>query len=197
MRPLTDDAMRDLLSNVYNTITTNGASKESVGRVTAGRGTSKANTRQDHRTLMFKDAQARLDYNEVFGFNPSVMGTMMEHIGGMSRDIALMEMLGPSPTNTFNTIKRMAQIDNDQQAPIKGKITSTDNSLLDAMWKNLSGSANVVESGMLASIGQGARNLQVAGKLGSAFISSFTDVATYFHTARVNRMPLLGAQCSW
>ena len=189
LRPLTDDAMRDLLSNVYNTITTNGASKESVGRVTAGRGTSKANTRQDHRTLMFKDAQARLDYNEVFGSNPSVMGTMMEHIGGMSRDIALMEMLGPSPTNTFNTIKRMAQIDNDQQAPIKGKITSTDNSLLDAMWKNLSGSANVVESGMLASIGQGARNLQVAGKLGSAFISSFTDVATYFHTARVNRMP--------
>lgn len=189
LRLLTDDAMRDLLSNVYNTITTNGASKESVGRVTAGRGTSKANTRQDHRTLMFKDAQARLDYNEVFGSNPSVMGTMMEHIGGMSRDIALMEMLGPSPTNTFNTIKRMAQIDNDQQAPIKGKITSTDNSLLDAMWKNLSGSANVVESGMLASIGQGARNLQVAGKLGSAFISSFTDVATYFHTARVNRMP--------
>ena len=138
---------------------------------------------------MFKDAQARLDYNEVFGSNPSVMGTMMEHIGSMSRDIALMEMLGPSPTNTYNTLKRMAQIDTDQQTSSTGKIKSADNSLLDAMWKNLSGSANVVESGFIASIGQGARNLQVAGKLGSAFISSFTDVATYFHTARVNRMP--------
>lgn len=189
LKPLSDDAMRALLSDVFETIRTNGANKENVGKVTAGRGKSKANTRQEHRTLMFKDAQARLDYNEVFGSNPSVMGTMMEHIGSMSRDIALMEMLGPSPTNTYNTLKRMAQIDTDQQTSSTGKIKSADNSLLDAMWKNLSGSANVVESGFIASIGQGARNLQVAGKLGSAFISSFTDVATYFHTARVNRMP--------
>ena len=189
LKPLSDDAMRALLSDVFETIRTNGANKENVGKVTAGRGKSKANTRQEHRTLMFKDAQARLDYNEVFGSNPSVMGTMMEHIGSMSRDIALMEMLGPSPTNTYNTLKRMAQIDTDQQTSSTGKIKSADNSLLDAMWKNLSGSANVVERGYIASIGQGARNLQVAGKLGSAFISSFTDVATYFHTARVNRMP--------
>lgn len=189
LKPLSDDAMRALLSDVFETIRTNGANKENVGKVTAGRGKSKANTRQEHRTLMFKDAQARLDYNEVFGSNPSVMGTMMEHIGSMSRDIALMEMLGPSPTNTYNTLKRMAQIDTDQQTSFTGKIKSADNSLLDAMWANLSGSANTVESGFIAAIGQGARNLQVAGKLGSAFISSFTDVATYFHTARVNRMP--------
>lgn len=189
LKPLSDDAMRALLSDVFETIRTNGANKENVGKVTAGRGKSKANTRQEHRTLMFKDAQARLDYNEVFGSNPSVMGTMMEHIGSMSRDIALMEMLGPSPTNTYNTLKRMAQIDTDQQTSFTGKIKSADNSLLDAMWANLSSSANTVESGFIAAIGQGARNLQVAGKLGSAFISSFTDVATYFHTARVNRMP--------
>lgn len=189
LKPLSDDAMRALLSDVFETIRTNGASKENLNKVKAMRGTSKADTRQAHRTLMFKDAQARLDYNEVFGSNPSVLGTMMEHIGGMSRDIALMEMLGPNPTKTFNTLKRMAQIDNDQGTSTTGKITSTDNSLLDAMWRNLTGAANVVESGMIASIGQGARNLQVAGKLGSAFISSFTDVATYFHTARVNRMP--------
>lgn len=189
LKPLSDDAMRALLSDVFETIRTNGANKENVGKVTAGRGKSKANTRQEHRTLMFKDAQARLDYNEVFGSNPSVMGTMMEHIGSMSRDIALMEMLGPSPTNTYNTLKRTAQIDTDQQTSSTGKIKSADNSLLDAMWANLTGTANVVESGFIASIGQGARNLQVAGKLGSAFISSFTDVATYFHTTRVNRMP--------
>ena len=189
LKPLSDDAMRALLSDVFETIRTNGANKENVGKVTAGRGKSKANTRQEHRTLMFKDAQARLDYNEVFGSNPSVMGTMMEHIGSMSRDIALMEMMGPSPTNTYNTLKRMAQIDTDQQTSSTGKISSADNSLLDAMWATLTGTANVVESGFIASIGQGARNLQVAGKLGSAFITSFTDVATYFHTARVNRMP--------
>lgn len=191
LKPLSDDKMRDLLSDVFETIRTNGASKENLNKVKAMRGTSKADTRQAHRTLMFKDAQARLDYNEVFGSNPSVLGTMMEHIGGMSRDIALMEMLGPNPTKTFNTLKRMAQIDNDQGTSTTGKITSTDNSLLDAMWRNLTGAANVVESGMIASIGQGARNLQVAGKLGSAFISSFTDIATYFHTAHVNKMPTM------
>lgn len=69
LKPLSDDAMRALLSDVFETIRTNGANKENVGKVTAGRGKSKANTRQEHRTLMFKDAQARLDYNEVFGSN--------------------------------------------------------------------------------------------------------------------------------
>lgn len=113
----------------------------------------------------------------------------MSHVNSLANDIALMEEMGPSPTGTFNTIKRMVQVENDKMSPGIGREIATNTTFLNAMWKNLTGEANVVENNLRATVWQGARNLQVAGKLGSAFISSFTDVATYFHTARVNRMP--------
>lgn len=191
LNQMPDADIKVMLGTMYETITKNGANKERLWKVTGKKGQAKADSRSDHRSLHFKDADARIEYNSVFGENPSVLGTMLSHIGGMARDIALMEEMGPSPANTFNTIKRMAEVETDQIAPRKGKIGNSGIWLLDSMWKNLTGSANVVENGNLASFFQGARNLQVAGKLGSAFISSFTDVATYFHTTRVNKMPFM------
>lgn len=189
MRQMTDDQIRDVLRTCYTTITQNGANKLSIFKVTGGHGKSKAETRSEHRTIHFKDADARFEYNSVFGQNPSVLGTMMSHVGQMANDIALMEEMGPSPTKTFSTIKRMAQVENDKNSPSSGHEISSQNKLLENMWSNLTGNANVIENSVVAGVGQAARSLQVAGKLGSAFISSFTDVATYFHTAHVNKMP--------
>lgn len=189
MRQMTDDQIRDVLRTCYTTITQNGANKLSLYDVNGGRGKSKANTRAEHRTIHFKDADARFEYNSVFGQNPSVLGTMMSHVNSLANDIALMEEMGPSPTGTFNTIKRMVQVENDKMSPGIGREIATNTTFLDAMWKNLTGEANVVENNLRATVWQGARSLQVGGKLGSAFISSFTDIATYLHTVAFNKLP--------
>ena len=49
------------------------------------------------------------------------------------------------------------------------------------MWNVLNGNSDIpAGTGIVADFFQGARNLQVAGKLGGAFISSFSDIGTYF-----------------
>ncbi len=191
MRQMTDDQIRDVLRTCYKTITEDGANKLSLYDVNGGRGKSKANTRREHRTIHFKDANARYEYNSMFGENPSILGTMMSHIDSMANDISLIEELGPSPTNTFNTLKRMVQVENDKMSPGIGRKIATNTTFLDAMWKNLTGEANMVENDVSAAIWQTARNVQVFGKLGNAAISSLVDIGTYIHTSTFNKMPFL------
>ena len=45
-----------------------------------------------------------MEYQTKFG-NPDAFDTMMGHISTMSRDIALMEILGPNPRSTINFMK--------------------------------------------------------------------------------------------
>ena len=96
--------------------------------------------------------------------------------------------MGPSPTSTFNTLKRSTEILNNQSNYFLGYSVPTNDLMLDAMWTNLKGSRGLKHE-TFAAIMQGVRNLQVAGKLGGAFITSMSDIATYFHMCHVNRMP--------
>lgn len=58
---------------------------------------------------------------------------------------------------------------------------------VDVVWATINGDANMpAGTGRLASIMQGARNLAVAGKLGSAVISSFSDIPSYWVALGVN-----------
>ncbi len=61
-------------------------------KVLGGRGKSLANARQDHRFLIFKNADSWMKYQNEFG-DPNVYDTMIAHTKNMSRDIAMMEYL--------------------------------------------------------------------------------------------------------
>lgn len=191
LQPMTDLEIREMLGRVYDTLCTDGANKQEVDKAKKMQGKSKANQRAEHRSVYFKDADARYEYNSMFGTDPSVMGTMLSHVNNMSRDICLLEEMGPSPTNTYNTLVAMAGVDVGKQSQTVGIVQNVQSKFLDAMWANLNGTASMIQNGALASAGQGARNLQVSGKLGGAFLTSLADIGTYFHTARVNKMPYL------
>ena len=91
------------LKDVYETIATDGYNKLTPGGVMGGK--SLANRKQDHRFLIFKDSDSWQQYQEAFG-NKNPFDTMMAHISTMSRDIALMERLGPNPNATVNFVKQ-------------------------------------------------------------------------------------------
>lgn len=55
-----------------------------------------ATQRQDERFLQFRDGESWLAYNARFGKGDVVQG-IFNHINGMARDIAAMEVLGPNP----------------------------------------------------------------------------------------------------
>lgn len=189
LQQMNDIDIKNVLREAYMSITQNGDQHQNAADAKpSGRGKAKSEQRQEHRTIHFKDYKARIEYNRMFGQNPSIFGTMLSHVSAMSRDITLLEEMGPSPTSTFNTLKRSTEILNNQSNYFLGYSVPTNDLMLDAMWTNLKGSRGLKHK-TFAAIMQGVRNLQVAGKLGGAFITSMSDIATYFHMCHVNRMP--------
>jgi len=162
------------LKDVYESITTEGANKMSPGA--GGRGKSLANQRQDHRFFVFKDADSWLKYQRRFG-DENVFDTIVSHISNMSRDIAMMEVLGPNPTSTItfmkDTLTKQAKMAKDEA--LKDKARST-GKRLDDMYMAVSGRNNSPINSKFASTMAGTRQILQSAQLGAAAISAVTDV---------------------
>lgn len=195
--PMDDNAFRTMLEGVWQTLVTDGNGDQFGSRV-AGQHSGKRSDRYgQHRALHFKDAASYMEYEQMFGTG-SVMQTITGRVRSMSKDIALLEALGPNPTTTYRRLRQIASqdlerarmVDPDMERAWKyrdwnGALGVT----TDEMWSVLNGDADSPAGiGMVGRFMQGARNLQVAGKLGSAFISSFSDIPTYFIALGVNRI---------
>ena len=162
------------LKNVYETISTNGFSKVQTGAMMGGR--SMANRRQDHRFLIFKNADAWLEYQQKFGeSNP--FDVMMAHISVMSRDIGIMERLGPNPTATLNfikqTIKKEAALTKDAKL---GDRATKNAAKIDALYGAVTGKNNAPINGFFASTMAGVRQILQAAQLGGAALAATTDI---------------------
>ena len=120
--PFNDKTIREALSEVYDNIATEGMATFKPN--TNGYGKSLHNRRLDHRFLAFKNADDWMEYQTRFG-SPDPFKTMMEHINGMSRDIALLKILGPNPdaihTWAIQSIRKQMKIDAAAEAQGKFK----------------------------------------------------------------------------
>ena len=98
-----DEKFELVLNDVFETISTDGLNKLIPGA--QGYGKSLGNRRQDHRFLSFKNGTAWLEYQKQFG-DANSFDTMISHITNMSRDISMMEILGPNPAATLQFLKQ-------------------------------------------------------------------------------------------
>ena len=178
-----DDVLRPMLHAAWETISSGGVNKLEPGA--GGRGKSFANKHSDHRVLHFKDADAYIDYMREYG-RGGVFSSMQSHVSVMARDIALTEAFGPNPTQMFKVLQDTAKKAQDG-ADLSGPwlVESQD------LWDSLSGKTGIVANERMAQGFQGARNVEVFGKLGRAFLSSVTDVPTYFITSGYHKLPIL------
>lgn len=202
---LNDEEFHTMLQKVYGTLVTDGNGDQFGSRVIGPGSKSRANKYGQHRALHFKSAEAYIEYETKFGTG-SVMQTITSRINSMSKDIALLESLGPNPTNTYRTLHQIAGQDLERARATdtlwdrRWKYRDVNGALgvsTEAMWKVLSGeAARPAGTGLVAVVGQGVRNLQVAGKLGSALISSFSDIGSYYVTLAVNGINPLNASFS-
>ena len=114
--PFNEKTLRLALSDVYETIINEGFNKVKATQRTFG--SNLASRYTDHRFLVFKNAQSWIEYQNRFG-NNNAFQVMMDHINKMSRDIALMKVLGANPDATISymttLIKKQAQLDVTKQ----------------------------------------------------------------------------------
>lgn len=189
-KPFADDgALEEALDAAWRNITSEGMDGAIPGAFT-GQG-KVANRRGDHRFLIFRDTDAWLEYHAEFG-SGSIFDVIAGHIDGMARDIAAMQVLGPNPALTIRWLKDVAAQDAlptmaGGQAIKLEKDARKGAALMERMWRQYSGELTHTDARATARFFSGVRNLNVASKLGSAFVSAFfTDPGAALTAARFN-----------
>lgn len=180
---MTDQQLAAVLNGAWETISTGGINKMTPGQGGAGMG-AKANAGSEARQIHFKDAKGYLDYMGEFG-GGSMYDAMLGHIGGLSRNIALVERYGPNPETQMSL-----QFDLASKADMRdvGDLPRSFGFKPQAYWDLLSGKTGQATNGNIARVAQDLRNIQVFGKLAGAVLSSITDVGTYFINTGFNKL---------
>ncbi len=169
----TPDALDVVLQGVYETIRTNGLADMVPG---AAGGRKLANRRQDARFLVFKDADSWLEYQDRFG-SGNLFATMMDHLRDMSREVALLETLGPNPSASFRYLQDVAKQAED--SPLRRQANN-------AIFTIVNGTGDANRSPHLAHVAGGVRNWLSSAMLGSASLSALVDPLFGALTARWN-----------
>ena len=177
--------LKRVLNEVYTTITQEGFNKVKKGAVLQGR--SMANRRQDHRFLKFRNADAWMEYQEQFG-NVNAFDTMMSHISSMSRDIGMMEVLGPNPVTTMNAIKTSLNKRAAETGKGADKATAAADKM-DKLYRAHMGTLNAPINGIAANTMSGLRNILTAAQLGATFFTAVTDLNSQSLARKFNGLP--------
>jgi hypothetical protein len=184
---MTDDRMREMLRESFETLSTDGLNKFEPGE-RQFRGTLATRSATKHRELHFKDGDAWADQMNEFGHG-GLFYAMQSHVARLARDITLLEQMGPDPHGLYETLHQRAVKAGDFDRvgpPVVGVSTQH-------MFDSLTGKTNVPLKGdeNVARFLRGWRNLEVGAHLGSTLLNSIQDIGTYFHTTGFNRIPIL------
>lgn len=180
-----DAEFRDMLSNVYDTLSTEGRNKMTPGQ-TGGKGSRAARFDDAHRALHFKDADSHLAYLGEYG-RGGLLESISGHASAAAKNIGLMEQFGANPNSTYQLLKDMAE-KADNTVGAWDSIASP--ATLDNVWDTLNGTTAQPVSASGAEFAQGVRNVVVATKLQGVLLSSITDAPLMMLAAKYNGMPM-------
>ena len=193
--PVSDERLDQILDQAFESIRTGGLSDITPGAV-RGRG-KRANARTDPRVFEWQTPEAWLAYNERWGNGTTgIFRALMGHLEGLSRDIALLEVLGPNPQHTVRLLADTGLKDAVERAaggPARERIAveaaKRKARALENLYLAVSGELNVPVDEFVARLGSGTRAFLSAAQLGSATLSSTTDFVATAFTARWNGIP--------
>lgn len=202
--PFSDEKLRLVLRDVYDTIVSEGWSKRSPGSMGEK---SVGNRHAEHRFLHFKSADDWIAYNDQYGSHDA-FSAMLGHVELMARDTAMMEILGPNPAATIKWMKDVAA--KDAHMGVLGRAGSRIRDTLlgsekmralrglppmetaiDMVFAEITGANKRGGSRNLALFGATMRNWQSATKLGSAALTSISDAGTQSLTRAYNGLPAM------
>ena len=167
----------EFLTEVFDGITTGGWNKREPAFQTGGK--ALYNQRADSRQLHFASADDWMAYNKEFG-QGDPFTSMLSGLHGLARDVAQMRVLGPNPRAglEYAIQKATQRAAGDARDPkLTGRVERAGRRSKQ-MLAHFDGSANVPHNEFWGSFFGGVRQTIVAAKLGSALLSSSTDLVT-------------------
>jgi len=190
---VTAGELPEVLGEIWEKIATEGWAERQPLRQPMGKG-ALANQHAEHRFLVFKNADAWLEYQADYGGGSDPFAAMMGHINMMAKDIAAMEILGPNPSGTIEWLKQLITKEAQAKAAgqpsrFAGKGDPLDRAArylnrIDAVWGSIRGALNTPVSSFWAGAASGARSFITSSVLGGAALSSISDVGTSMITRR-------------
>jgi hypothetical protein len=169
--PFTDARLAEMAEFSYKDITTNGMHSineaYAKGKTIVGGGGDIAGRKKARRFFHFKGGDAFLKYNAAYGSGDTgLWDAVVGHVQGMSRDIGMMQVLGPKSGSTskmFDTYMGGEQFDQ------KRKLTN-------GMYTVLSGAGGSqgYEHPLYRGVA-GMQNIMRSSMLGGASISAISD----------------------
>jgi len=185
---MNDQQMVSFLNNAWESIAWGGINKIEPGKI-GGTG-MRANQGKESRQIHFKDADSYIAYQQDFG-NRSMYDTMVSHIKSLSKDIALVEKMGPNPNATFSYFRdAMLKDAVEKQGMNPGKANKAALSA-QGLYDFVAGRTPPVADEALAAKFDTLRNWMISSRMGSAVIGSISDEGTMALTARMNNLPVM------
>lgn len=183
---MSDAEVSDFLNHAWETIAVGGANKTAPGAFTGNGG--RVNRGSEHRQIHFKDSASFAAYRAKYG-EKTLYQALIGHIQGAARDVALAEIWGSNPDQTFRYMKEALTQEAKFADPTQvGKLDARaqkSQSLFDVV----SGKTQPIGSELMAKSFDTLRSWLIAARLGSSVITSFSDDATMHLTARLNNLP--------
>ena len=186
--PMNDAELADFLGHAWTTLATGGANKMEPGQA-AGNG-MRANRGSESRQIHYKDAESFIAAQKAYG-ERNLLELLIGHIDRASRDIALVETLGPNPNNQIRYFLDAGQKAMDTAKPKDFTKTAKQRRKIEQLYEEVAGTREPPVSAALANGFDTYRALNVASRLGSAVITSITDQGTLGLTASMNGMPVM------
>jgi hypothetical protein len=185
-----DDArLAAFLGKAWETIATNGYANLEPGQF-KGKGAT-ANRHAEARQIHFKSADAYMNYWAHFG-EKTFPQILESHIGAMARDIAMLDTFGPNPDATYRTLRDQSLTAQAKATPGKLQAVEREAQRADNLWNVASGKTAPIANRAIAHTFDVLRNLNVAGKLGSAvWASVFGDKVMLEAVSHLNGLPMM------
>lgn len=186
--PMNEAELTDFLQHAWVTLATGGANKIEPGQA-AGNG-MRANRGSESRQIHYKDAESFIAAQKAYG-DRNLLELLIGHIDRASRDIALVEALGPNPSNQMRYFLDAGQKAMDTAKPGDLAKTAKQRKKIEHLFEEVAGTREPPVSAALANGFDTYRALNVASRLGSAVLTSVTDQGTLGLTASMNGMPVM------
>lgn len=188
----TKEELRTALENVWESIATNGRSKNANVRASM----NLANKRIDHRFLKFRDFDSWNKYMKKFGNEMNVFDLMVSHLKSMARDIATMQVLTPHPERMIQWMNETLNNKIYKDFKLQGKALQKAEKQINRGRKNMdiamhliNGGHNKTDHQFLMKIGSGIRDLTTSAYLGSAVTLATGDLNTTRWAAKYIGLP--------
>lgn len=189
--PFKDERLAEVLEIAFKRLITDGWSDREPTMQMFGKG-ALANQRGEQRFLIFKDAPSWREYQNAFG-SRDVFATLMDNLGGLARDIASLQVLGPNPSATVEWLKQVVRSEAGKAAAgedtlfnPKGPMAklaeraqerqTQGQTLIDNLWQEVRGGARP-ENYWAASTMAAVRNTLTGIQLSSAALTAISDPA--------------------